>query len=39
VAFRAKPIVAAAAHLSLNHSDLTGLLFLQGYSAEEILEG
>ncbi len=39
VAFRAKPIVAEAAHLSLKHSDLTGLLFLQGYSAEEILEG
>ncbi len=38
VAFRAKPIVAAAAHLSLQHSDLTGLLFLQGYSADDILD-
>lgn len=37
VAFRAKPIVADAARLSLTYSDLTGLLFLQGYTGPEIV--
>lgn len=36
VAFRAKPIVSVAAKLALSHSDLTGLLFLQGYTASDI---
>lgn len=35
VAFRAKPIVAAEAAASLRHGDLTGLLYLQGYRADE----
>jgi phosphoserine phosphatase len=37
VAFHAKPIVAAAAAASIAHSDLTTLLYLQGYSDEEIV--
>ena len=36
VAFRAKPLVADAADFSIVHSDLTALLYLQGYKAEEI---
>ncbi|SDP22947.1 MULTISPECIES: phosphoserine phosphatase SerB [Filomicrobium] len=35
VAFRAKPVVASAARVSLNHSDLRALLYLQGYGREE----
>ncbi len=35
VAFRAKPIVAAEAQVSVRHGDLTALLFLQGYGREE----
>ena len=37
VAFRAKPVVAARARASIRHGDLTALLYLQGYSADEIL--
>lgn len=37
VAFRAKPIVAAEAKARINHGDLTALLFLQGYRAEEFV--
>ena len=36
VAFRAKPLVADAAAFSIVHGDLTALLYLQGYQAEEI---
>jgi len=36
VAYHAKPVVAAAAGASIVHGDLTGLLYLQGYRAEEI---
>ena len=36
VAYHAKPVVAAAAAASIVHGDLTGLLYLQGYRAEEI---
>ena len=36
VAFRAKPIVAAAAQARVDHADLRALLFAQGYRAEEI---
>jgi phosphoserine phosphatase len=39
VAFRAKPAVAAAAHARIEHGDLTALLYLQGYRAEEFVEG
>jgi phosphoserine phosphatase len=35
VAFRAKPVVAAKADASINHGDLTGLLYLQGYAKDE----
>lgn len=35
IAFRAKPLVAAAAHARIDHADLTGLLFAQGYAREE----
>ena len=36
VAFRAKPAVAAAARWRIDHSDLTALLYAQGYRQEEI---
>lgn len=35
VAYRAKPAVAEAAHVRIDHGDLTALLYLQGYSASE----
>ncbi len=35
VAFRAKPIVAAAARARVDHADLRALLFAQGYRAAE----
>ena len=35
VAFRAKPAVAAAARLRIDHGDLTALLYLQGYRRDE----
>lgn len=35
VAYRAKPVVAAAARLRIDHADLTALLYLQGYRAAE----
>ena len=38
VAFHAKPAVAAAARWRLDHADLTGLLYAQGYRQEEIVE-
>ncbi len=38
VAFHAKPVVAAAARFRLNHADLTGLLYLQGYHSTETRE-
>ncbi len=38
VAFHAKPAVAAAARFRLDQTDLTGLLYLQGYRSEEIRE-
>ena len=37
-AFRGKPVVAAAARFRLDHVDLTGLLYLQGYHASEFRE-
>ncbi|MBK1659846.1 phosphoserine phosphatase SerB [Paracraurococcus ruber] len=39
VAFHAKPVVAAAARARLDHADLRGVLFAQGYRATEILAG
>jgi phosphoserine phosphatase len=38
VAFRAKPIVAAAAHARIDHGDLTALLYLQGYRRKDFVE-
>ncbi|KQU34269.1 phosphoserine phosphatase [Methylobacterium sp. Leaf94] len=37
VAFRAKPKVAAAAQVRIDHGDLTALLYLQGYSSAEFV--
>lgn len=37
VAFHAKPAVAAQARARIDHSDLTALLYLQGYRADEIV--
>ena len=39
VAFRAKPAVAAAAHARIDHGDLTALLYIQGYTAAELVPG
>lgn len=36
IAYRAKPIVAAAARARVDHADLRALLFAQGYRASEI---
>jgi phosphoserine phosphatase len=36
VAYRAKPLVAAAAAARIDHGDLTALLYLQGYRRDEI---
>ncbi|HVG51963.1 MAG TPA: phosphoserine phosphatase SerB [Xanthobacteraceae bacterium] len=38
VAFHAKPAVAAAAAARIDHSDLTALLYAQGYHQEEFVE-
>jgi len=38
VAYHAKPVVAAAAGASIDHNDLTALLYLQGYTDTEIIE-
>jgi phosphoserine phosphatase len=37
VAYHAKPVVAAAAGASIDHNDLTALLYLQGYTDAEIV--
>jgi phosphoserine phosphatase len=39
VAYRAKPIVAAEAHVQINHADLRAALFFQGYRGSEIVHG
>ncbi|MDD7910354.1 phosphoserine phosphatase SerB [Pseudovibrio exalbescens] len=36
-AFYAKPAVAAQADMRIDHSDLTALLYIQGYNAEEFV--
>ena len=38
VAYRAKPVVAAEADAAIAHSDLTALLYLQGYAASDFVE-
>ena len=35
VALHAKPSVAAQCDLRINHGDLTALLYLQGYAADD----
>jgi len=37
VAYRAKPIVAAQAHAKVDYTDLTTLLYFQGYTAAEFV--
>ncbi len=37
VAFHAKPLVAATARARIDHGDLTALLYIQGYRAQDIL--
>ncbi|WP_347267420.1 phosphoserine phosphatase SerB [Paracoccus sp. (in: a-proteobacteria)] len=37
VALHAKPVVAQQVDLRINHGDLTALLYLQGYAAEEFV--
>jgi phosphoserine phosphatase len=39
VAYRAKPIVAIQADARIEHTDLTALLYFQGYSAEAFVTG
>lgn len=39
VAYYAKPAVAAAAHARIDHSDLSALLYAQGYKQDEIIAG
>jgi phosphoserine phosphatase len=39
VAYRAKPIVAAQADARVDHTDLTSLLYFQGYSADAFVTG
>ncbi|HEY0267379.1 MAG TPA: phosphoserine phosphatase SerB [Rhizomicrobium sp.] len=38
VAYHAKPVVADAAGAAINHNDLTALLYLQGYTDDEIVK-
>ena len=38
MAFRGKPAVVAATRFHLEHADLTGLLYLQGYRRDEFRE-
>ncbi|MHB8530853.1 MAG: phosphoserine phosphatase SerB [Caulobacteraceae bacterium] len=37
VAYRAKPVLAQAADAAIDHTDLTSLLYFQGYGAEEFV--
>jgi len=38
VAYHAKPLVAASAGAAINHNNLTALLYLQGYTDDEIVK-
>lgn len=38
VAYHAKPVVAAAADARLDHTDLTALLYIQGYTESELID-
>ena len=35
IAYHAKPAVAQAAHVRIDHADLTALLYMQGYNAAD----
>ena len=37
IAYRAKPVVAEAAHARLDHADLSAALYLQGYAETELV--
>jgi phosphoserine phosphatase len=37
VALHAKPSVAAQCDIRINHGDLTALLYIQGYAAEDFV--
>jgi phosphoserine phosphatase len=37
VAYRGKPALRAAANAEINHADLAGVLFLQGFRREEFV--
>jgi phosphoserine phosphatase len=37
IAYRAKPVVAEAAHARLDHADLSAALYLQGYKETELV--
>ncbi len=39
VAFHGKPLLREKVPLQLNHTDLTGLLYLQGYTADTFISG
>jgi phosphoserine phosphatase len=39
VAFRAKPVLAGQADTRLEHTDLTSLLYFQGYGADQFING
>jgi phosphoserine phosphatase len=39
VAYRAKPAVAAAARMRIDHADLTALLFVQGLAVQDFVQG
>jgi phosphoserine phosphatase len=39
VAYRAKPVLRAAADAIIDYADLTGVLFLQGYRRDEFVLG
>ena len=39
VAYRAKPVVAAQADARVEHTDLTALLYFQGYGADRFVTG
>jgi phosphoserine phosphatase len=39
IAYRAKPKVAAQAHARIEHSDLTALLYAQGFMRKDFVEG
>jgi phosphoserine phosphatase len=39
VAYRAKPKVAAGAHARVEHTDLSALLYAQGFARKNFVEG